>query len=80
VEISRVVLLTHPKARIGSSSGETVRVVTSAAGLLRLVEGAGNRLGARQRAEIAEVIRRDHRHHNASRRRLACGDANSRRS
>jgi hypothetical protein len=48
-----------------------VRVVTSAAGLLRLVEGAGNQLSARQRAEIAEVIRRDHRHHNASRRRLA---------
>jgi hypothetical protein len=68
VEIARVVLLTHPKARIGSSNGATVRVVTSAAGLLRLVERSGERLGARQRAEIAEVIRRDHRHHNGGRR------------
>jgi hypothetical protein len=68
VEIARVVLLTHPKARIGSSNGPTVRVVTSPAGLLRLVQGSGVRLGAQQRAEIAEVIRRDHRHHNGSRR------------
>jgi hypothetical protein len=65
VEIARVVLLTHPKARIGSSSEATVRVVTSAAGLLRLVEGSSVRVGARQRADIADVIRRDHHHFNA---------------
>jgi hypothetical protein len=69
VEIARVVLLTHPKARIGSSNGATVRVVTSPAALLRLVEGSAVRVGARQRAEVAEVIRRDHQHHNGRGRR-----------
>jgi hypothetical protein len=68
LEIARVVLLTHPKARIGSSNAATVRVVTSTGGLLRLVESSGVRLSARQRAEIAEVIRRDHQHHNGGRR------------
>jgi hypothetical protein len=68
VDIARVVLLTHPKARIGVSNEATVRVVTSAAALLRLVQGSGARLGARQRAEIEQVIRRDHQHFNGSKR------------
>jgi nuclease-like protein len=68
VDIARVVLLTHPKARIGVSNGATVRVVTSAAALLRLVQGSGARLGARQRAEIEQVIRRDHQHFNGRKR------------
>jgi len=62
VEITRAVLLTHPKARIGSSSGATVRVETSVSGLLRLVQEARPTLTARQATAIAEVIRRDHEH------------------
>jgi hypothetical protein len=42
--------------------------VTSAAALLRLVQGSEARLGARQRAEIEQVIRRDHQHFNGSKR------------
>jgi Nuclease-related domain len=68
VDIARVIVLTHPKARIGVSNEATARVVTSAAALLRLVQGSEARLGARQRAEIEQVIRRDHQHFNGSKR------------
>jgi hypothetical protein len=60
--IKRVVLLTHHNAQVGASRGATVQVVKSAQGLLRLVERTPVTLRAGQQAEIAELIRRDHRH------------------
>jgi hypothetical protein len=60
--IKRVVLLTHHNAQVGTSRGATVQVVMSARGLLRLVERSPVTLRAGQQAEIAELIRRDHRH------------------
>lgn len=63
VVITRVVLLAHPNARVGSSRDATVQVAGSAADLLRLVERAPVTMRAKQVAEIAEIIRRDHLHH-----------------
>jgi hypothetical protein len=60
--VKRIVLLTHHNAQVGTSRGATVQVVRSAPGLLRVVERAPVTLRAGQQAEIAELIRRDHRH------------------
>ena len=60
--IKRIVLLTHHNAQVATSRDATVQVVMSAQGLLRLVERAPVTLRAGQQAEIAELIRRDHRH------------------
>lgn len=62
-----VVLLTHPSARIGAMRSPTVRVVTSAADLLGVVRKSSPRLDARQRAQVADLIRRDHRFHQKRR-------------
>lgn len=67
VAVTPVVLLTHERARIGSSRNPTVRVETSVRGLLDLTGQAPATLTARDRAEIGQIIRDDHRHHEARR-------------
>jgi hypothetical protein len=67
VAIGRVVLLTHPRGRVGACQHPTVRVMTiadEAAGLLRR-SGAG--LAAAELAELRALIIRDHRYHAARR-------------
>lgn len=63
VAVTPVVLLTHDRARVGSSHGPSVLVETSAQGLLRLAGRSPAALNARQRAAIEQIIRDDHRHH-----------------
>lgn len=67
--IGRVVLLAHPNARVGSSRDATVQVTRSVPDLLQLVERTPVTMRARQLAEIAEIIRRDHQHHEKRRAR-----------
>lgn len=61
--VTPVVLLTHDRARVGSSQSPTVRVETSVQGLLRLIGRSSATLNARRRAVIEQIIRDDHRHH-----------------
>jgi hypothetical protein len=67
VAITVVVLLTHERARVGSSRHPTVRVETSVQGLLNLTGQAPATLSARQCAEIGQIIRDDHQHHEQRR-------------
>jgi nuclease-like protein len=63
VAVTPVVLLTHDRARVGSSQSPTVRVETSVQGVLRLIGRSSVTLDARRRAVVEQIIRDDHRHH-----------------
>ena len=67
--ITPVVLLTHPRARVGHVQDATVRVERSVRGLLALMERSSYALDAGQRADIERLVRRDHQFHAAKRAR-----------
>ena len=67
--ITPVVLLTHPRARVGHVQDATVRVERSVRGLLALMERSSYALDAGQRADIERLVRRDHEFHAARRAR-----------
>ncbi len=67
VAVTPVVLLTHERARVGSNRNPTVRVETSVQGLLDLTRQSPATLTARDRAEIGQLIRDDHKHHEQRR-------------
>jgi hypothetical protein len=66
VDVERVVLMVHPKARVVRHSRPTVVVGTSVDAVLERCRG---RLDRTRRAEIERLIRRDHRHWNDARSR-----------
>lgn len=57
-----IVALVHPNARIGQVRSPTVHVVTSVQALLKRVEQSPATLPGRQRAQVEDLIRRDHEH------------------
>jgi hypothetical protein len=61
VDVERVVLMMHPKARVVRHTRPTVAVGTSVDAVLGRCRG---RLGRARREEIERLIRRDHRHWN----------------
>lgn len=65
VDVERVVLMVHPKARVAAHTHPTVAVGTSVDAVLRR---CGGRLGRARRAEIERLIRRDHKFHEQRRR------------
>jgi hypothetical protein len=67
VAATSVVLLTHERSRVGAKSSPTVEVEMSVRGLLHLTDRSPVVLGARQRADIGQIIRDDHRHHEQRR-------------
>jgi hypothetical protein len=67
VEILRVVLLTHQRAKIGTSRGATVSVYTDTTEVLNLMRKVPQPLDAATRTRIEELIVKDHQH-NATRR------------
>lgn len=67
VSILRVVLLTHPNARLGSCRHPSVHVTTSALSLAGQLNDIPPLLSAVQRARLEELIARDHRYHEARR-------------
>ena len=67
--ITPVVLLTHPRARVGHVQNATVRVERSVRGLLSLTERSSYALDAGRRADIERLVRRDHEFHAARRAR-----------
>jgi hypothetical protein len=60
VDVERVVMMAHPKARVVRHSRPTVVVGTSVDAVLRCCRG---RLDQRRRTEIERLIQRDHRFH-----------------
>ena len=64
VRVQPVVLLNHPRARIGYLDENLgVPVLTSTSQLAGLVLAAGGNLSAGERTEIAGLVERDHRFH-----------------
>ena len=68
-EVQRVVILTHPRSRLGTVRNPTVLAGTSAAYALDLAEASASRLDRAQRAAIAGLIQRDHAFHGKPHRR-----------
>jgi hypothetical protein len=69
VEVQRVVILTHPRSRLGTVRNPTVLAGTSAGYALDLAEASASRLDREQRAAIKELIQRDHAFHGKPHRR-----------
>jgi hypothetical protein len=64
-----LVLLTHPRARVGPCTHPTVRLAASIRDVLDVVDGSPPDLPDGEVARLAERIRRDHEHNQARRRR-----------
>jgi hypothetical protein len=65
VPVQPVVLLNHPRARIGYLDENLgVPVLTSTRQLAGLVLAAGGKLSVSERTEIAGLVERDHRFHD----------------
>jgi nuclease-like protein len=69
VEILRVVLLTHQRAKIGTSHGATVNVYTDTAEVLNLMRKVPQPLDAATRTRIEELIVKNHQRSAARRPR-----------
>lgn len=69
VTVKRIVVLTHPRSRVGSAKNLTVDLVApSVSHVIRHLRAARVTLGgAEQRARLEELIIRDHRYHEARR-------------
>lgn len=61
IRIERVVLLTHPRSRLGTCRNLTVRLATSADAVIGLVSAAPPVLDEQQVGQIQQLIVRDHR-------------------
>jgi len=68
VRITRIVILNHPRSRIGGQRGATVRVATSSRHIIDLVRQSRLELSDGQVMQIASLIERDHRFHDGRRR------------
>jgi hypothetical protein len=69
VSIQRVVLLTHPRSKIGNCRNPTVHIGTSTDAVLSLFKGSRLLVEAAQLAELERLILRDHRFHEGRRPR-----------
>jgi Nuclease-related domain len=69
VLITKVVILNHPRSRIGGQHHATVQVATSAQHIVDLVRESRTELSHGRVTQIASLIERDHRFHEARRRR-----------
>jgi hypothetical protein len=68
VKVERVVVLTHPRSRLGSTKNLTVNVVaTSTDHVVDHLNGSPAALGSQQLAQLENLIVRDHHHHEARR-------------
>jgi len=65
--ITRVVVLNHPRSRVGSRQHLTVHVVTSSREILGLVNGSRHELKQGRLAQLARLIEQDHSFHNKRR-------------
>lgn len=63
VPVQRVVLLTHPRSRIGRCSSLTVRIAASAGNVIDLLDSLPPALDTGQLAQLERLIVCDHRFH-----------------
>jgi Nuclease-related domain len=68
VTIQCVVLLTHPRACVGSCTNPTVHIATSADEIISLVNRSHLAIADGERAELDRLIRLDHSYHERLRR------------
>jgi hypothetical protein len=68
VRITRIVILNHPRSRIGGQRDPTVQVATSSRRILDLVRQSRLELSDSRLTQIASLIERDHRFHDGRRR------------
>ena len=65
VTIQRIVVLTHPRSKLGSYRNPTVSVATSTEFVLRQVKKSPPALRPAQLIELQQLIEQDHRFHLA---------------
>ena len=63
VDVLRVVLLTHPRSKVGNCRRATVHVFTRTSDIIRLMHKVPQPLDEARRAKIGELITTDHRYH-----------------
>jgi hypothetical protein len=63
VDIQRIVLLTHPRSRLGKCDHPTVHIVTSTAEVVSLLHRSSAVIGAGEREQLERLIVRDHRYY-----------------
>jgi hypothetical protein len=68
VVITRIVILNHPRSRIGGQRGATVQVATASRDIVDLVRQSRIEFSDGRITQIASLIERDHRYHDARRR------------
>jgi hypothetical protein len=68
VSIQRVVLLTHPRSRLGNCSNRTVHIATSTDYVIDLLNASAPSLEAAQLGQLEQLIVRDHRFRQTRRR------------
>jgi hypothetical protein len=64
VDVLRVVLLTHPRSRIGVCSRATVDIFTSTGEIIRLLRKVPQPLSGARLTSITELVTRDHQHYS----------------
>lgn len=67
VSIARIVILNHPRSRIGGQRNASVRVTTSSRDIVDLVSRSPFEFAPARVAQLASLIERDHRFHQARR-------------
>jgi hypothetical protein len=68
VAIQRVVLLTHPRSRLGNCSRPTVRIATTTGQVISMLNESATALPGPELAQLERLIIRDHRPHAARHR------------
>jgi hypothetical protein len=68
VAIERVVLLTHPRSRLGNCVRPTVHVATTTSAVIGMLEGSTTALSEPERDQVERLIIRDHRFHASKRK------------
>lgn len=68
VAFQLVVLVNHPRARLGSCARPTVHITTTADGVTAALRGTARPLAPAEVSQLTELIKRDHAYHQARRR------------
>jgi hypothetical protein len=67
-EVNRVVVLAHPKSRLGQHADGTVHVAVSTRDLFKLVSASKITLDLKQHTQLQNLIEHDHKFHDKRRR------------
>jgi hypothetical protein len=68
VAIERVVLLTHPRSRVGNCLRPTVHIATTTGQVIGMLNDSAAALSGPEREQVERLIIRDHRFHAARQR------------